>query len=50
MVNLKIDHAFFLFGVTPGVDSFCAISEQSINNKMMNKIKVEMSTTNIYLH
>ena len=29
---------------------FRAILEQSIHNKMMNKISVEMSTTDIYLH
>ena len=27
-----------------------AILEQSINNKMVSKIKVEMSTTDMYLH
>ena len=31
--KLRIYHVWFLFGVTPGVDS-----EQSINNKMVSKI------------
>ena len=38
-------HDRFLFGVAPGV--FRAILKQSINNKMVSKIKVEMSTTAI---
>ena len=45
--TLRIYHVWFLFGVTPGVDSFL---EKSINNKMMSKIEVGMSTTDIYLH
>ena len=37
--KLGIYHVWFLFGVTPGVDSFLrAILEQSINNKMQSKI------------
>ena len=43
--KLRINHVWFLFCVTPGVDSFRDILEQSINNKMVSKIKVEMSTT-----
>ena len=35
--KLRIYHVWFLFGVIPGVDSFCAILEQSINNKMVRK-------------
>ena len=34
----------------PGVDSYRTIMEQSINNKMMSKIKLGMTTTGIYLH
>ena len=37
--KLRIYHKWFLFGMTPGVDSFHrAILEQSINNKMVNNI------------
>ena len=31
-------HVWFLFGVTPGMDSFWAILEQLINNKMVSNI------------
>ena len=33
--KLRIYHVWCLFGVTPGVDSFRAILEQSINSKML---------------
>ena len=36
--KLRIYHVWFLFCVTPGVDSFHAILKQSINNKMVSKI------------
>ena len=56
MQKLQIYHVWSLFGVTPGVYFFsfffffCTILEQSISNKMVSKIQVGMSTTDIYLH
>ena len=49
--KIRIYQVWFLFGVIPGVD-FCArhILEQSINNKMVSKIKVGMSTTDICIY
>ena len=46
--KMRIYHAWFLFVVTPGVDSFSGHLEQSISNKMVSKIQVEMSTFDIY--
>ena len=35
----QIYQVWFLFGMSPGVDSYsCTILEQSINNKMVSKI------------
>ena len=36
--------------MSPGVDSYSAFLEQSLNNKMVSKIQVGMSTTDMYLH
>ena len=39
--NIRIYQVWFLFGMSPGVDSYIlirAILEQSINNKMVSKI------------
>ena len=53
LTNFEKIHIYqvrFLFGMVPGVDFFRDILEQSINNKMVNKIWVGMSTTDMYLH
>ena len=47
--KIQIYQAWFLFGVIPGVDSYsCHFG--TINNKMVSKLEVGMSTTDMYLH
>ena len=44
--KMRIYHIWFLFRMTPGIDSFCAIVEQSTNNRMVSKILIGI---NVYL-
>ena len=48
--KIRIYQILFLFGMSPGVNSIRTILEQSINNKLVSKIYVGMSTTDMYLH
>ena len=36
--KIRIYQVWFLFGMSPGVDSYSRHLEQSINNKMVSKI------------
>ena len=36
--KIQVYQVWFLVGMKPGVGSYCAILEQSINNKMVSKI------------
>ena len=46
----QIYQVWFLFGVIPVLILIRTILKQSINNKMVSKIQVGMSTTDMYLH
>ena len=49
--NFANNIAWHHFGMTPGVDSsLCHFGVININYKMVSKILVGMSTTDIYLH
>ena len=48
--KIRIYQVWFLFSVIPGVILIRTILEQSMNNKMVSKISVWMSTTDMYLH
>ena len=48
--KIRIYQVWFLFGMSPGVDFIRAVLEQSINNNMVTKIEVGMSTTGMCLH
>ena len=48
--KLWIYHIWFFFGASPGVDSYLYHIRATNNNKMVSRIYVGMSTTNMYLH